>query len=308
MIVRDHPGALKLLFVWRGSILPAIVRPLLILGVFSCLIAVLHTGHVSDMAGFSIAPFALLGVALSIFLGFRNQACYARWWEGRSLWGQMVGDVRSLVRASESLLGDSEGDHAIERRELLMWVQLHYHALRCELRSETLPDQFVTGWLSQRGFDVSPTDSKLSSRCLLEAGRVLQRCRRADVLDSIGVQTLDGYLARLASVQAGCERLASTPTPFAYRLLTHRTAYLYCFLLPFGLIGSMGWMTPLFTVILGYTFFGLDALAEELERPFDKNLNQLPLAALCRVNDISIAEGLGESPPPPAGPDRFYLD
>ena len=103
-------------------------------------------------------------------------------------------------------------------------------------------------------------------------------------------------------MQAASERLASTPLPFAYTLLTHRTAYLYCYLLPFGLVGSMGWMTPVFTVIVAYTFFGLDALAQELETPFGDQPNHLPLDAMCRVNDISIAESLGEPLPEPLQP------
>jgi predicted membrane chloride channel (bestrophin family) len=35
---------------------------------------------------------------------------------------------------------------------------------------------------------------------------------------------VDRSLAALGAVQAGCERIASTPIPFAYTLLLHRTA------------------------------------------------------------------------------------
>jgi putative membrane protein len=64
---------------------------------------------------------------------------------------------------------------------------------------------------------------------------------------------------------AGYERLANTVLPFAYTLLLHRTAYLFCFLLPFGLADTLGWSVPLAVVLVGYTFFGLYALGEELE-------------------------------------------
>jgi putative membrane protein len=33
-------------------------------------------------------PFTLIGLALSIFMSFRNNACYDRWWEGRKQWGR----------------------------------------------------------------------------------------------------------------------------------------------------------------------------------------------------------------------------
>ncbi|MGU0172727.1 hypothetical protein ACVXG8_26985 [Escherichia coli] len=36
---------------------------------------------------FTLAPFSILGVAIAIFLGFRNNAGYARYVEARKLWG-----------------------------------------------------------------------------------------------------------------------------------------------------------------------------------------------------------------------------
>ena len=302
MIVRDNPGTLRLLFAWRGSILPVIAGPLLVLGCFSFLVTLLHGEHLANMAGYTVAPFALLGLALSIFLGFRNQACYARWWEGRTLWGESIRDVRSLVRATATWLGDDSP----ERVKILKWVQAHYHGVRCELRSEALPE-WLNEWLDQCP-DKPRAGQKRSSFCLMQAGAVLGNSYCSGKIDSIGVQTLEQYLHQLTNAQAGCERLLSTPLPFSYRLLTHRIVYLYCFLLPFGLVGSLGWLTPVFTLILGYTFLGLDALSEELEQPFGRALNHLPLAALCRVNDISIAEGLGEPIPEPVKPDNFQLD
>ena len=90
-----------------------------------------------------------------------------------------------------------------------------------------------------------------------------------------------------------------TPLPFAYTLLLHRSAYLFCLLLPFGLAASAGWYTPLFTAFMTYSFFGLDALSEELEEPFGIAENDLALDGLCRVGEISVFEALDEVPPKP---------
>jgi hypothetical protein len=38
--------------------------------------------------GFTPIPFILIGLAISIFLGFRNSASYDRFWEGRRLWAR----------------------------------------------------------------------------------------------------------------------------------------------------------------------------------------------------------------------------
>jgi putative membrane protein len=110
---------------------------------------------------------------------------------------------------------------------------------------------------------------------------------------------VDATLSGLAAVASGCERIKTTPIPFVYTLLLHRTAYLYCFLLPFGLIDTIGVMTPLVVAIVAYTFFGLDAVGDEIEEPFGLGDHHLALDALCRTVEISLLEALGESDLPP---------
>lgn len=67
----------------------------------------------------------------------------------------------------------------------------------------------------------------------------------------------------------------------SYTLLLHRTAYLYCFLLPFGLVDTIGFMTPFVVAIVAYTFFGMEA-------------NDLPLDTLCCTIEVNLLESLGE--------------
>ena len=105
-----------------------------------------------------------------------------------------------------------------------------------------------------------------------------------------------------------CERINSTPIPFTYTLLLHRTAYLYCFLLPFGLVDTIGFMTPFVVAIVAYTFFGLDALGDEIEEPFGKDANDLPLTAICRTIEINLRESLDDDQiPEPLTPLNFCL-
>ena len=74
-----------------------------------------------------------------------------------------------------------------------------------------------------------------------------------------------------------------------------------------ALIGSAGWLTPLFVGLVAYVFLGLAEVTEELAHPFAPTLNGLPLDAICRAAEISLAPHLGEAPPPPLQPVRFYL-
>lgn len=67
-------------------------------------------------------------------------------------------------------------------------------------------------------------------------------------------------------------------------------------------------MTPVVVGVVAYTFFGLDALGDEIEEPFGTEPNDLPLDALCRVIEIQLREALGETElPAPLEPVDYCL-
>ena len=64
---------------------------------------------------------------------------------------------------------------------------------------------------------------------------------------------------------------------------------------------------PVFVGIVGYVFLGLAEVSEELSHPFGTTPNALPLDAICRAVEISLAPHLGEPAPPPLEARNFYL-
>lgn len=302
MIVRNRPNAIALLFALRGSVVPEILPHIACVAVFSAACAALSYYRFLDLSSLTIMPVTLLGIVLSILLGFRNNAAYDRWWEARKQWGQMVNEIRSLARASGALLGDA----APVRRDLLMRVLAHSVALKGQLRNEVV-DEDVLAWVSREDRDAALGKANPADAFLVQAGQLLGEQYRQGALDSMGLKMLDEKLAALSSIQAASERIATTPLPFAYTLLVHRTAYVYCYLLPFALIGGMGWATPVLAAAVAYTFFGIDRLSEHLETPFGRDPNDLPLDALCRIHEISVADALGEAAPHPLPVTDFQL-
>jgi len=130
---------------------------------------------------------------------------------------------------------------------------------------------------------------------------------RAGMIDGFGAMTLAQRIASMSLQQTGCERIAATPLPYVYSLLVYRTTYLYCLLLPIALIGPAGWMTPVFVGIVAYVFLGLAEVSEELSHPFGLTQNALPLDAICRAAEISIAPHLGKAPPEPLQAVDYFL-
>ena len=297
MIVRERPHGAQLLYIIRGSVLPHIAPELAVCTTIALLVTLTHGFVYQWKVTLTTVPFTLIGLALAIFLGFRNNAAYDRYWEGRKLWAELVYRSRSFAREVQSLLHyeapAGPQDIGDPRRTMILHTIAFASTLRHQLRgSDPLPD-------IRRLLGDEQAQAFAGVRCgteflLREMGRDLGAELRARRLDPPVAADMDQSLTALAGVAAGCERIKNTPIPFPYTLLLHRTAWLYCVLLPFGLVDMVGFMTPFVVAIVAYTFFGLDALGDEIEEPFGTADNHLPLDALCREIEINLLEALGE--------------
>lgn len=298
MIVRPRPTLFQLLYIMRGSIIPRILPQILGVAVFSALLVALHAYAENLIPIYAGAPFALIGIALSIFLSFRNSACYDRWWEGRKIWGELVFTARHLGRQTLILETSGRADDLESRRHMLGLVIAFAHALVIHLRGEGDPARVLSHLPKDLYSDYE--QSRNPPDALLRAlGRELAVLQRRGSISDMVYASMDRSLASLGAVQAGCERIRNTPVPFAYTLLLHRTAYLFCFTMPLGFINALEWATPLAAAMIAYAFFGLDALGDELEEPFGLSPNDLPIATLAEIIDINLREALGETDLPP---------
>jgi len=131
MIIRPRPHGWQLLYILRGSIVPAVAPKVVAILLLSIAVAALaELWHPPGIERVSVAPFTLLGLVLSIFLSFRNNACFERWWEGRKLWGQLIYESRSLARLCQAVLVD---DAALRDRVCRLCIGFA-HALAARLR------------------------------------------------------------------------------------------------------------------------------------------------------------------------------
>jgi putative membrane protein len=285
MIVRPQANWFRMLLVWQGSVLPSILPQLgLILAISA--IALVGDGRIfGERVPLDTAPFPLLGISLAIFLGFRNNASYQRYVEARQLWGHILVAARVLTSQTLAYLPADCVDHASVAHRLIAFV----HLLRHQLRGSD-PRADLEHLLAPASIEA------LAQRCyrpvavLGELRRMLHRaCSR---LPDGGhtLWMLDAQLNGLADSVAGCERIAGTPIPYPYGVLLHRTIYAYCFLLPFGLVHAIGAATPVISVLVAYTLFALEAIAQQVGDPFGCAPNSLALGAMCRTIERSVLE------------------
>jgi putative membrane protein len=308
VIVRNRPSGWRLFFLIRGSIVPKIAPQIVGTVTLAIVVVYFHGIFFSRDLTFTATPFTILGLALSIFLGFRNGAAYDRFWEGRRIWGELVITSRSFSRQVQTLVADSDTtDVAALRRRMITKTIAFAHALRHHLRG-TDPRPCIEPFLDPAVLAAVLASRNPPQAIIRSLGNDFRECLTQGLVAAPLAPAMDTSLDHLERVLAGCERIRSTPIPFSYTLLLHRTAYLYCFLLPFGLVDTVGMATPLVVGLVSYTFFGLDALGDEIEEPFGTQPNDLPLAAMSRTIEINLLEALGERDlPPPLAAKDFTL-
>lgn len=307
MIVRPKTGWFRMLFAWEHSVRNTILAPLGIIFLLS--LAALWGYRRSDafFLCLSPVPFSLIGVALAIFASFRNNACYERYWEGRKQWGVLSCATRDLARYAVTVPRPAAARSDV--RHLVNTLAAFVHVLKHQLRG-TDPSRALNEFLGDAHARDVLRRAHRPQYLLTCVQRQLASWRRDARIDDILLAAALAHLDRLSQAAGACERIRTTPVPYPYEVLLHRTTYFYCVLLPFGLVESIGWATPIVTVFIAYAFLALHTIAGELEDPFGQDANDLPLDALSIQIERAMRDTLGDRDLPLAAvPDaRYRLD
>ncbi|TZG29106.1 bestrophin family protein [Sphingomonas montanisoli] len=249
-------------------------------------------------------PVTVFGSALALFLGFRSNSAYQRWWEGRGLWGLMINASRSLARQARNFLPDPD---ARDLKRTIVLRQIAYvHALRCQLRRQS-PDEEVLRFLSRGEADFALARTNTANGLVDGTGRRIDSARRQGWIDTIQQTEMERILVDIANAQGGMERLKNTPLPFQYRFFPTLFTHLFCVLLPIGLVETLGFATPLGSTIAGLMFLAVLAIGDDLVDPFANTVHDLPLSAMCRTIEIDLLQAIGDEAPAPLAPVNGIL-
>lgn len=283
-MIRRPIEPLKMLFVVQGSYFKRLIVPQVLLFIFSFVIYFYQTHIATEPVPLNPSVFAILGISLAIFHGFCNNAAYDRFWEGRKLWGTLVWLSRNIARQVLTLPNVSMAEKQAFIRHQIAFV----HSLRQQLRGEDNTANLQRLLTVEEQQAVVGQDF-IALRLTQIMGQMLANWQAEQKIDVWQWQSLDNTLGEIAHVQAGCERINNTPIPYAYFVLLHRTVYLYCFMLPFGLGNTIGWVTPFVVSFVGYTFMALNEIVDEISEPFGTGENELPLGMMCDTIETQLA-------------------
>ena len=262
----------------RGTVLPHVLGRVGLLTGFCLLLSLLNeyvlTRFDEQLLNLDPLGHQVLGVALGMFIVFRTNTSYARFWEARSHWGMIVNSSRNLVRAGAVYAGPA-GD-------LARLVSAYAYALKDHLRgkrdlSEIRP--LVPGrLLEQLGTAANPPLMLGKAMSDWVANRQAQAR-----LDAMQTARIEGLVATLTDAQGGCEKILKTPLPFVYAALIKEVLLLYLATLPFVLVSRLGLAAPLALAIVSLGMLGIKEAGVEIEDPFGSGPNHLALDRICET-------------------------
>ncbi|MBD1869214.1 hypothetical protein H6F95_18305 [Cyanobacteria bacterium FACHB-471] len=277
----------------RGSVIPAVLPRTLICGLFGLLVSLLHQFGVpvSLPALASIIPNIVLG----LMLVFRTNTAYERFWEGRKLWGGLVNATRNLARQIwVSVLEKDGGDRPSKETALKLLVAFAV-ATKLHLRQEPV-NQELKDLISPSRYFTLKSMNNPPLEVAFWISDYLQQQHERDRLNIHQLTSMQQLLNLMVDNLGGCERILKTPMPLAYAIHLRQLLLIYCLSLPFQLIGDLGWWTGSIVALISFTLFGIEEIGIEIENPFGRDANDLPLDAICETMQRNINDLISLSP------------
>ncbi|TDM00423.1 MAG: hydrogenase [Flavobacteriaceae bacterium] len=203
----------------------------------------LHKCNIIEIAlPFSIA--GILGSALAIFIAFRNQSSYARWWEARTIWGGIINNSRIFARQiiantdnAVAIGKTSQGDANAFKKEMIDRQIAFAHSLRLHLRRQNQLEEFQH-LLSDKEFDELKEKQNRPNVLLHIQGVRIKQAMQVEMLGAFDNISMEPNLATFSNWQGACERIKNTPLPMNYQYFTKLFLYVFIFVLPLCLIGD----------------------------------------------------------------------
>lgn len=222
----------------------------------------------------------LLGGVLSLLLVLRSNSAHERWWEGRKLWGQLVNDSRNLALKITTLVDAPEE----EKRRCIRWSVSFPYFLRDHLRDGIPGQEALDRAPEEIPEDIAHVPAYVSGKLFA----TLRKWRDAEQLSKLDHHVTDQHVSALMDICGACERIRNTPMPLSHRALIPQLLIVYLVIAPLGVEPSV--TNAVLGLGLAYFLIGLEVLAEELEEPFGRDTDDLPLDTMCKNIQRSVEQ------------------
>lgn len=236
--------------------------------------------HESDFHS-TISMHSLLGVVLGLFLVFRTNSSYDRWWEGRKLWGSFVNNTRNISHKLNAFLDKNDDEN---RKWFALMIPNLVFAVKEHLRKGVKVSELAaTDDMFNKNLEgVKHIPNRISSMLYVRANELYKN----KVISGDQLIMLDRELKEFSDILGACERIKNTPIPYSYSMYIKQFISVYVITLPMGFVTTSGYLTIPMVVLITFVLLSVELIAEEIEDPFGKDINDLPTDELAgKINN-----------------------
>ncbi len=228
--------------------------------------------------------FSLIGVILSLFVVFRMNTSYDRWWEGRRAWGSLINNSRNFSLQLNALIPKSD---LTRRRYFTKHVYNFCLSLTWHLRDMNEKAEYVGTKEEIKKLRGAKHHPDIAMTFLI--GEV-EKMYQEKLINEFDKKQLKELLEGFVDVLGICERIKKSPIPFSHTTFIKLFILLYLAILPFGLVSEFHYLTIPAAMVMSFAMFGIEVVSEEVENPFGLDANDLPTGTLSET----IRENLNE--------------
>lgn len=245
--------------------------------VYSTVITMFNMHWLNGLLTIDTMFFSMLGFVLSLFLVFRLNSAYDRWWEGRKAWGRQINDSRNVALLLDACIPNE--DRRLRKFFVInisnFAVALKWH-LRFDNKAALGELIYLNNDTTARLESVKHIPNAIAS---LMQNKIKEMCDQGMIseFDKNQIRTeLQGFIDNLGV----CERIRKTPIPFSHSTFIKVFILVYIFILPFGLVPVFEYLTIPAVMVMAFATMGIEVISEEIEDPFSQEANSLPTTAM----------------------------
>ena len=277
-------------------------------------------------------PIAVIGIAVSFYLGFKNNSSYDRLWEARKIWGGIVNASRTFTIMTRDFITNEFVDQPISSDEIakIHKTIVHRHvawlfALTFQLRKikpwehtkkndnylrdladmNENKDQFkkIKSYLSAEDYAYILSKGNKASHLISLQSKAFLNLKIKGFIDSFRHIELEKLLQELYTLQGKSERIKNFPFPRQYATVNFIFVWIFIFLLPFGMLNVFEvadpsystWLAIPLTMLVSWVFILMEMIGDYSENPFEGLYNDVPITSMSRSIEIDIRQMLDET-------------
>ncbi len=274
-----------ILFLWKGSVIPAILPRVLLCAFFGFLVSFFYNFGVN--LSIPLESGIVPSIVLGLLLVFRTNTAYERYWEGRKAWGTLVNTVRNMARNIWVSVEESTAEDREDKIDTLRLLVAFAISTKLYLRSERHYEE-LKPFIKASNYDKLVSMNHPPLEVAFWIGDYLQKQHESRKLNSYLLTSMLNLLNLMVDTLGACERILKTPIPLAYSIHLKQLLLIYCLTLPFQLVDECKWFTALVVALISFTVFGIEEIGIEIENPFGRDANDLPLDQICATMEKNI--------------------